>query len=72
MIVLKGGVVFSKAARFSEDGVVSKDDNAAMTQTELIARSGERTAGYKVPRSIVVLDELPLNATGKGAEGPLR
>ena len=32
---------------------------------ELIAWSRERMAGFKVPRSVAFLDELPLNATGK-------
>ena len=32
---------------------------------DLIAWSRERMAGYKVPRYVEFLDELPLNATGK-------
>ena len=32
---------------------------------ELISWSRERMAGYKVPRYVEFLDELPLNATGK-------
>jgi len=51
---------------------VLEDDNAAMTETELIAWSRERMAGYKVPRSISFLDELPLNATGKVMKDQLR
>ncbi|MGI5219755.1 FadD3 family acyl-CoA ligase [Nocardia sp. CA-290969] len=39
---------------------------------ELIAWSKERMAGYKVPRSVVFLDELPLNATGKVQKDQLR
>lgn len=48
------------------------DDNAAMTDIELIAWSRERMAGYKVPRSIIFLGELPLNATGKVMKDRLR
>ena len=32
---------------------------------DLIAWSRERMAGFKVPRYVEFLDELPLNATGK-------
>jgi acyl-CoA synthetase (AMP-forming)/AMP-acid ligase II len=46
--------------------------NAAVTETDLIAWSKQRMAGYKVPRSIVFLDELPLNATGKVMKDRLR
>jgi acyl-CoA synthetase (AMP-forming)/AMP-acid ligase II len=36
-----------------------------LTQEELIAWSREKMAGFKVPRSVEFLEELPLNATGK-------
>lgn len=39
---------------------------------ELLAWAKERMAGYKVPRSVVFLDELPLNATGKVMKDKLR
>lgn len=32
---------------------------------EIVARARERIAAYKTPEEIVVLDEMPLNATGK-------
>jgi acyl-CoA synthetase (AMP-forming)/AMP-acid ligase II len=38
---------------------------APLTAVELITWSRERMAGYKVPRSVAFLDELPLNGTGK-------
>ncbi|MEU1521488.1 FadD3 family acyl-CoA ligase [Nocardia rhamnosiphila] len=41
-------------------------------EAELIAWARERMAGYKVPRSVVFLDELPLNATGKVVKDQLR
>jgi acyl-CoA synthetase (AMP-forming)/AMP-acid ligase II len=37
----------------------------AVTADELIAWSRGRMAGYKVPRSVALVNELPLNATGK-------
>jgi len=39
---------------------------------ELIAWSRDRMAGYKVPRYVEFLDELPLNATGKVMKDRLR
>jgi acyl-CoA synthetase (AMP-forming)/AMP-acid ligase II len=41
-------------------------------EAELIAWAKERMAGYKVPRSVAFLDELPLNATGKVMKDQLR
>ena len=39
---------------------------------ELIAWSRERMAGYKVPRSVEFLTDLPLNAAGKVMKDQLR
>jgi fatty-acyl-CoA synthase len=44
---------------------------AAPIETELQAFVRERLAGYKVPREITMLDELPRNATGKVVKGEL-
>ncbi|MFI5720496.1 FadD3 family acyl-CoA ligase [Nocardia sp. NPDC051750] len=41
-------------------------------EAELLAWCKKRMAGYKVPRSAVFLDELPLNATGKVMKDQLR
>jgi HIP---CoA ligase len=41
------------------------DGDGAPTAEELIAWSRDRMAGFKVPRYVEFLDELPLNATGK-------
>jgi acyl-CoA synthetase (AMP-forming)/AMP-acid ligase II len=38
---------------------------ATTSTTEIITWSGEQMANYKVPRRVEILDELPLNATGK-------
>ncbi|NKY50841.1 FadD3 family acyl-CoA ligase [Nocardia vermiculata] len=44
----------------------------ALTEAEIIDWSREHMAGYKVPRSVVFLDELPLGATGKVLKDRLR
>ena len=45
---------------------------APVTEEELIAWSRERMAGYKAPRYVEFLEELPLNATGKVDKAKLR
>ncbi len=40
-------------------------EGAALTGEEVRAHVRENLAGYKVPREVVFLDELPRNATGK-------
>jgi acyl-CoA synthetase (AMP-forming)/AMP-acid ligase II len=50
--------------------VVAPD--ASVTPDELIAWSRETMANYKVPRAVEVVDELPLNATGKVVKDVLR
>jgi O-succinylbenzoic acid--CoA ligase len=41
------------------------------TDAEIVAHCRERLAGYKVPRAIVRVDELPRNASGKLLKGRL-
>lgn len=43
----------------------SKSNGDGVSASDLISWSRERMAGYKVPRYVEFLDELPLNATGK-------
>jgi acyl-CoA synthetase (AMP-forming)/AMP-acid ligase II len=43
-----------------------------VTEAALIAWSRDRMAGFKVPRFVAFLDELPLNATGKVMKDQLR
>ncbi len=45
--------------------IVVKDGRTAVAADELIAWSRDRMAGFKVPRFVEFLDQLPLNATGK-------
>ena len=43
-----------------------------VTAEDLIAWSRDRMAGFKVPRYVEFLAELPLNATGKVMKDQLR
>lgn len=45
--------------------VTLKSGAARPADAEIVARARERIAAYKTPEEIVVLDEMPLNATGK-------
>ena len=45
--------------------VVQLRKGAAATAEELIAFTGERLAGYKKPRSVDFVAELPRDAAGK-------
>jgi long-chain acyl-CoA synthetase len=49
----------------SVKAVVQLRPGAATTAGELIAFAAERLAGYKKPRSIDFVDELPRDAAGK-------
>jgi fatty-acyl-CoA synthase len=53
--------------RWGEVGraVVTLQEGAALTEAELIAHLEGRLARYKIPRSVVVVPELPHNASGK-------
>jgi acyl-CoA synthetase (AMP-forming)/AMP-acid ligase II len=51
--------------------VVTASSNAD-TGTEILAWCRDEMANYKVPRAIEILEELPLNATGKVVKDELR
>jgi fatty-acyl-CoA synthase len=51
---------------------VSLHPGASLTEDEARAWVRERLAGYKVPRSVTVLDELPKGGTGKVQKAELR
>lgn len=61
------GVADERMGQVGKAFVVLRDEPEAsmVSVDELIAWSRERMAGYKVPRYVEFLDELPLNATGK-------
>ena len=45
--------------------VLKAGDDGTVTAEDLVSWSRDRMAGFKVPRYVEFLDELPLNATGK-------
>src|SRR5262249_5679042 len=52
--------------------VVVKRPGAAATEAELVEHCRARLARYKVPRSVVFVDALPLSAAGKILKRELR
>ncbi len=62
------GVPDERLGQVGKAFVVPKADESTgglVTAEQLIAWSRDRMAGFKVPRYVEFLDELPLNATGK-------
>ncbi|OFB40662.1 fatty acid--CoA ligase [Mycolicibacterium sp. (ex Dasyatis americana)] len=61
------GIADERMGQVGKAFVVLRDEpgTPGTAAEELIAWSRERMAGYKVPRYVEFLDELPLNATGK-------
>ncbi len=45
--------------------VIVARQGSALTADDVVAFAGDRLAGYKRPRRVVLVDELPRNATGK-------
>ena len=65
-----GGVVAFIDAEHALDPGYAK--NVGVDVDELLAWCREEMANYKVPRSVVVVDALPLNASGKVLKYELR
>ncbi|AMO62494.1 acyl-CoA synthetase (AMP-forming)/AMP-acid ligase II [Mycolicibacterium phlei] len=65
------GVPDERMGQVGKAFIVRKDGHD-LTAEELIEWSRGRMAGYKVPRSVEFLTELPLNATGKVMKDRLR
>ena len=66
--VLLSAVIGMADERWGEVGaayVVLKSSGRATTVDELLAHCRERLARYKVPKTLVILDDLPRNASGK-------
>jgi acyl-CoA synthetase (AMP-forming)/AMP-acid ligase II len=59
------GVPDERLGQVGKAFIVLKGDVNGIDADELIAWSRDRMAGYKVPRFVEFLDQLPLNATGK-------
>jgi HIP---CoA ligase len=66
------GVPDERLGQVGKAFIVVKADETAVSGDELIAWSRERMAGFKVPRFVEFLDQLPLNATGKVMKDKLR
>ena len=66
------GVPDDRLGQVGKAFIVVKDDNSAVSGDELITWSRDRMAGFKVPRFVEFVRELPLNATGKVMKDRLR
>jgi acyl-CoA synthetase (AMP-forming)/AMP-acid ligase II len=60
--------------RLGEVGMafVVVESGSTLTPDELVAWSRETMANYKAPRTVELLDALPVNATGKVVKDELR
>ncbi|MFD9548958.1 FadD3 family acyl-CoA ligase [Nocardia salmonicida] len=63
------GVPDERLGQVGRAFVVAK---SPVSEAELVSWARDRMAGYKAPRSVRFLDELPLNATGKVMKDQLR
>jgi fatty-acyl-CoA synthase len=72
--VSQAAVVGTSHPRWGEAGTafVVPAQGAAPTEEELRSWCRERLAAYKVPVRVVLVEELPRNATGKVLKAPLR
>ncbi len=72
--IAQAAVVGAPDERLGEVGVafVVARPGARVITEELIAWSRERLANYKVPRRVVLVEALPMNATGKVLKFQLR
>lgn len=72
--VAHAAVVGAPHPRWGESGVafVVPAAGAGLDPASLLDFCAERLARYKVPTDVVLLDELPRNATGKVLKAPLR
>jgi HIP---CoA ligase len=67
------GVPDARLGQVGKAFVVShRDSEGAVSEADLVSWCRERMAGFKAPRYVEFLDELPLNATGKVMKDQLR
>jgi acyl-CoA synthetase (AMP-forming)/AMP-acid ligase II len=66
------GVPDERMGQVGKAFVVRQQGHEAVTDEDLISWSRKQMAGFKVPRYVEFLDELPLNATGKVMKDRLR
>jgi acyl-CoA synthetase (AMP-forming)/AMP-acid ligase II len=72
--IVQAAVVGAPDERLGEVGVafVVSRSGSTLVPDELIEWSRERMANYKVPRQVILVDALPMNATGKVLKFRLR
>ncbi|MBB5915594.1 acyl-CoA synthetase (AMP-forming)/AMP-acid ligase II [Nocardia transvalensis] len=70
--VVQAAVIGVPDDRLGQVGKAFVVARGTLTEADLIAWSRNRMAGFKVPRSVCFLTELPLNATGKVMKDQLR
>jgi acyl-CoA synthetase (AMP-forming)/AMP-acid ligase II len=70
--VAQAAVIGVPDERLGQVGKAFVVPRGSLAADELIAWSRERMAGFKVPRYVEFLEELPLNATGKVMKDRLR
>jgi HIP---CoA ligase len=70
--VLQAAVIGVPDERLGQVGKAFVVLKGKVTADELISWARDRMAGFKVPRYVQFLDELPLNATGKVQKDQLR
>jgi acyl-CoA synthetase (AMP-forming)/AMP-acid ligase II len=66
------GVPDDRLGQVGKAFVVLRSPAISLDADELVGWSRERMAGYKVPRYVQFVDELPTNATGKVVKDRLR
>jgi acyl-CoA synthetase (AMP-forming)/AMP-acid ligase II len=59
------GVPDERMGQVGKAFIVTEDGGPPISAEELVGWSRERMAGFKVPRYVEFLDELPMSATGK-------
>ncbi|MFF0490174.1 FadD3 family acyl-CoA ligase [Nocardia sp. NPDC004068] len=66
--VAQAAVIGVPDERLGQVGMAFVVAKGPLSEADLIAWSRERMAGYKVPRTVRLVPDLPLNATGKVAK----
>jgi acyl-CoA synthetase (AMP-forming)/AMP-acid ligase II len=72
--IQQAAVIGVPDARLGEVGMafVVVGAGSATTGPEIVTWCGEQLANYKVPRTVALVDQLPVNATGKVLKDELR